>query len=130
MTADFDEARLRAYLADRLGAAEGFRLDRIAGGQSNPTYFVTWGKARMVLRKQPNGPILKGAHAVDREFRVQQALQPTGVPIARPILFEADAGILFRPPQNVIDEFPQYPVATTYDDLANEFRKASIREID
>ena len=46
------------------------------------------------------------------------------------MLGEADAGILFRPPQNVIDEFPQYPVATSYDDLAAEFRKASIREID
>jgi phosphoserine/homoserine phosphotransferase len=45
------------------------------------------------------------------------------------MLGEADAGILFRPPQNVIDEFPQYPVATSYDELAEEFRRASIREI-
>ncbi len=45
------------------------------------------------------------------------------------MLGEADAGILFRPPQNVIDEFPQYPVATGYDELAAEFRKASLREI-
>ncbi len=33
------------------------------------------------------------------------------------MLGEADAGILFRPPQNVIDEFPQYPVITKYDQL-------------
>ena len=33
------------------------------------------------------------------------------------MLQEADAGILFRPPQNVIDEFPQYPVTQTYDEL-------------
>jgi phosphoserine/homoserine phosphotransferase len=45
------------------------------------------------------------------------------------MLAEADAGILFRPPQNVIDEFPQFPVATTYDQLRTEFAKASLREI-
>jgi phosphoserine/homoserine phosphotransferase len=41
------------------------------------------------------------------------------------MLAEADAGILFRPPQNVIDEFPQFPVATTYDQLRAEFTRAS-----
>ena len=30
-------------------------LERIGGGQSNPTYFVDHGGARMVLRKKPNG---------------------------------------------------------------------------
>jgi len=33
------------------------------------------------------------------------------------MLEEADKGILFRPPQNVIDEFPQYPVVTGYDEV-------------
>lgn len=37
------------------------------------------------------------------------------------MLAEADAGILFRPPQNVIDEFPQFPVTTTYDELHAAF---------
>jgi phosphoserine/homoserine phosphotransferase len=41
------------------------------------------------------------------------------------MLSEADAGILFRPPQNVIDEFPQFPVTTTYDELRDAFSKAS-----
>jgi phosphoserine/homoserine phosphotransferase len=45
------------------------------------------------------------------------------------MLAEADAGILFRPPQNVIDEFPQYPVATSYDDLRAAFLEASNREL-
>ena len=31
----------------------------------------------------------------------------------------ADAGILFRPPDNVVEEFPQFPVTRTYD----EFKK-------
>ena len=41
------------------------------------------------------------------------------------MLGEADAGILFRPPDNVIAEFPQYPVATTYDALRLEFTAAA-----
>ncbi len=41
------------------------------------------------------------------------------------MLGEADAGILFRPPDNVIAEFPQYPVATTYDALRAEFTAAA-----
>ncbi|MDF2375440.1 MAG: bifunctional phosphoserine phosphatase/homoserine phosphotransferase ThrH [Verrucomicrobiales bacterium] len=40
------------------------------------------------------------------------------------MLSEADRGILFCPPQNVIDEFPQFPVATDYEMLKAEFLKA------
>ena len=45
------------------------------------------------------------------------------------MLAEADAGILFCPPQNVIDEFPQFPVATSYSALQAEFAKASLRDL-
>ncbi|MFZ1325578.1 MAG: bifunctional phosphoserine phosphatase/homoserine phosphotransferase ThrH [Candidatus Contendobacter sp.] len=45
------------------------------------------------------------------------------------MLAEADMGILFRPPQNVIDEFPQFPVARTFEDMREEFRKASLRAL-
>jgi phosphoserine/homoserine phosphotransferase len=45
------------------------------------------------------------------------------------MLAEANAGILFRPPQNVIDEFPQFPVSTTYAELRAEFAKASLRDV-
>jgi len=40
------------------------------------------------------------------------------------MLSEADAGILFRPPDNVIEEFPQFPVAHSYDELRSEFQRA------
>ena len=43
------------------------------------------------------------------------------------MLGEADAGILFKPPQNVIDDFPQFPVARGYDDLRREFEAAEKR---
>jgi phosphoserine / homoserine phosphotransferase len=40
------------------------------------------------------------------------------------MLAEADRGILFCPPQNVIKEFPQYPVAMDYEMLFDYFKKA------
>jgi len=45
------------------------------------------------------------------------------------MLGEADAGILFRPPSNVIAEFPQYPVASEYAELEALFVKASARNL-
>ncbi len=33
------------------------------------------------------------------------------------MLLKADVGILFRPPQNVIDDFPQLPVTNNYEEL-------------
>lgn len=37
------------------------------------------------------------------------------------MLKQAEAGILFCPPENVIKEFPQFPVAKNYDDLKRLF---------
>ncbi len=45
------------------------------------------------------------------------------------MLAEADAGILFHAPANVIAEFPQFPAVHTFDDLKREFIKASVREL-
>lgn len=40
------------------------------------------------------------------------------------MLTEADAGILFRPPDNVIEDFPQFPVTRSFEELRAEFAKA------
>ncbi len=45
------------------------------------------------------------------------------------MLSEAHAGILFHAPENVIAEFPQFPAVHTFDDLKQEFIKASAREL-
>ena len=45
------------------------------------------------------------------------------------MLAEADAGILFHAPQNVIDEFPQFPAVHSFDDLKREFIRASNRDL-
>jgi phosphoserine/homoserine phosphotransferase len=41
------------------------------------------------------------------------------------MLLEADAGILFRPPENVVREFPQLPVTRDYDALRAAFLRAA-----
>ncbi len=45
------------------------------------------------------------------------------------MLAEAEAGILFKSPQNVINEFPQFPAVHEYEDLKREFIKASNRPL-
>ena len=95
---DIDRQRLEDYLGRHFpepGAT--LALERIGGGQSNPTWFVDWGRRRLVLRKKPAGPILKGAHAVEREFRVMQALRHTAVPVPEVLRLEEDPAILGTP---------------------------------
>ncbi|MCI5074185.1 phosphotransferase family protein [Oricola sp.] len=96
---DFDLPAFERYLDRVFGAnpSGSIELQRIGGGQSNPTYIFAHGGRRMVLRKQPNGDILRGAHAVDREFRVLSALYGTDVPVPEPIRFEADPSVLGTP---------------------------------
>ncbi len=43
------------------------------------------------------------------------------------MLAEADAGILFRPPPNVVAEFPQFPVTRNYAQLRAAFLEAQQR---
>jgi len=45
------------------------------------------------------------------------------------MLAEADVGILFHAPDNVIAQFPQFPAVHTYDDLKKEFIKSSVRDL-
>ena len=45
------------------------------------------------------------------------------------MLAEADAGILFHAPDNVINDFPQFPAVQTFDDLKREFIRASNRDL-
>lgn len=92
----FDEAALERFLGLRI---EGFRgplsVRQFRGGQSNPTFLLAAGDgAQFVLRKQPSGPLLPSAHALDREFRVISALHAAGFPVARPVCLGDDSSIL------------------------------------
>jgi len=79
--ADFDVNILADYLGGVLGGQGALGLEKIPGGMSNPTYFLDFAGARYVLRKQPPGKLLPSAHAIDREFRVINALAGTDVPV-------------------------------------------------
>ncbi|MDO8777652.1 MAG: phosphotransferase family protein [Burkholderiaceae bacterium] len=73
-------------------------LQRIGGGQSNPTYFVTFDNRALVLRKQPGGGnLLPSAHAVDREYRVMTALANSEVPVPRTLLYCDDRSVVGTP---------------------------------
>jgi len=83
-TATLDEARLAAYLETCLPGFKGpLTARKFAGGQSNPTFLISYAGGECVLRRKPPGPVLKSAHAVDREFRVIAALAATVVPVPR-----------------------------------------------
>ena len=99
MTAEaFDPTRLDAYLRARIPALAGpLHLAPVAGGQSNPTFFVTTDSHRLVLRKQPPGPLLPSAHAVDREYRIVSALAGSGVPVPEALLFCDDRSVIGTP---------------------------------
>ena len=45
------------------------------------------------------------------------------------MLSEAEAGILYCPPDNVIQEFPQFPVTKNYTELGQAFARASERNL-
>lgn len=96
-----DATALRDWLSCHFPEDDGpdakLAFEPISGGQSNPTYFVTWGARRLVLRRKPAGPILPGAHAIEREFRVLRALEGTDVPVPRALVLEEDAEILGTP---------------------------------
>ena len=83
-TRDFDEHRLVAYLEAYLPGFRGpLSASKFPRGQSNPTFALETPAGRYVLRRKPPGTLLKSAHAVDREYRVLEALAETDVPVPR-----------------------------------------------
>jgi aminoglycoside phosphotransferase (APT) family kinase protein len=98
---EFDPARLHAFLHSALPGRVGgaMTLERISGGQSNPTFFLSYPDAgtRLVLRKKPPGPLLPSAHAVDREYRIMKALAGSTVPVPPVLLFHGEDDVVGTP---------------------------------
>ena len=91
----FDPAPLEAYLAARVPGFSGpLTVSQFKGGQSNPTYKLETPGRAYVLRRKPPGKLLPSAHAVDREFRVISALHAQGFPVAEPVLYCDDDGVV------------------------------------
>jgi len=82
-THKFDEAGLARYLAESglPDCAGGIEVQQFQGGQSNPTFALTAGSKRYVLRKKPPGKLLPSAHLIEREYRIMAALADTDVPV-------------------------------------------------
>ncbi|CAN5722617.1 phosphotransferase family protein [soil metagenome] len=89
------EGVLAAYLERHVEGFRGpLRATKFKGGQSNPTYLVDAVSGRYVLRRKPPGVLLPSAHAVDREFRVLQALQGSAVPVPRALHLCLDPSVI------------------------------------
>ncbi len=94
-TQTLDREAVAAYLRGRLpGFDSDFEVVKFETGQSNPTFMLKTKAGNYVLRRKPPGVLLKSAHAVDREFRVQKALAATDVPVAKMHLLCEDDEIL------------------------------------
>lgn len=93
---DLDAERLERYLERRVPGLRGpLQIDRLSGGQSNPTYRITCSDGRRyALRKKPAGKLLASAHAIEREYQVTRALHGTGFPVPEPHLLCEDTDVV------------------------------------
>lgn len=95
---DLDLPRLEAYLRNSLAIPRGtLQAHRLRGGQSNPTFALSAGEERYVLRKKPSGQLLPSAHAIEREYRIMSALAHTDVPVPRMLCMCTDSQVLGTP---------------------------------
>lgn len=95
-----DTHALASFMASSAVPGNGpiSRIRQFGHGQSNPTYHVTRESGHeLVLRKKPPGKILKGAHAVEREFAVIKALDAASFPVAKAHVLCEDDSIIGTP---------------------------------
>ena len=92
---DLPNAALATYLEDQVAGFRGpLKSSKFKSGQSNPTYLIEAASGRYVLRRKPPGQLLASAHAVDREYRVLQALHGSAVPVAAPLHLCRDESVI------------------------------------
>lgn len=95
----FDLGALQDYLQQHVDGFHGpVTAEQFKGGQSNPTFKISAGGQQYVLRTKP-GPaakLLPSAHAIDREYRVMDALSKAGFPAARQYTLCTDESVIGR----------------------------------
>ena len=95
MTVDFPIERLGPWLSKSIQPFEGsISAEKFSGGQSNPTYRISFGDTELVLRRKPFGDLLPSAHAIEREHRVLSALHPAGMAVPRPYALCTDESVI------------------------------------
>ncbi len=90
---------LSGYLHEHVRGFQGkLQIEQFKGGQSNPTFKLTSDKQCYVLRTKPApaAKLLPSAHAIDREFRVMDALSKAGFPAARQYVLCEDESVIGR----------------------------------
>lgn len=96
----FDTAALGAWLRAHVDGfpAGDIAVEQFKGGQSNPTFKLTVGDERYVLRTKPApaARLLPSAHAIDREYRVMDALHRAGFPAAKQVALCLDEAVIGR----------------------------------
>ena len=95
----FDTAALQKYMREHVDGFSGeLNVEQFKGGQSNPTFKLTTNGQSYVLRTKPapKAKLLASAHAIDREFRVMDALNKAGFPAAKQYTLCTDESIIGR----------------------------------
>ena len=95
----FDIGRLTSHLEQHLPDFRGpLDVQQFQGGQSNPTYLLTAGAAKYVMRSKPGAvaKLLPSAHAIEREFHVMRALASQGIPVPWTLLLVEDESVIGR----------------------------------
>jgi aminoglycoside phosphotransferase (APT) family kinase protein len=93
-----DPIRLSQYLENQIEDFRGpLSIRQFNGGQSNPTYQVETATGDYVLRRKPPGKLLPSAHAVEREFRIMQALGKVGFPVPNVLCLCEDVNVIGTP---------------------------------
>ncbi|XP_043757764.1 acyl-CoA dehydrogenase family member 10-like isoform X1 [Cervus elaphus] len=98
-TMEIPKDSLEKYLKDLLGTQPTGPLERLQfdHGQSNPTYYVKLATHQLILRKKPPGTLLPSAHAVEREFRMMEALVNAGAHVPKVCHLCEDSSIVGNP---------------------------------
>jgi aminoglycoside phosphotransferase (APT) family kinase protein len=95
----FDADALATWLSEHVGGFAGpLIVEQFAGGQSNPTFKLVTPSRGYVMRAKP-GPaakLLPSAHAIEREYRVMDALSNTDVPVAKMLALCEDEAVIGR----------------------------------
>ena len=95
----FDLGALESYLREHIDGFSGaLAIAQFKGGQSNPTFKLSAGDQHYVLRTKP-GPaakLLSSAHAIDREYKVMDALNKAGFPASKQYTLCTDESIIGR----------------------------------
>jgi aminoglycoside phosphotransferase (APT) family kinase protein len=98
----FDVAALTTWLRQTIPdfphTDESLQVEQFKGGQSNPTFKLSIGGQHYVMRCKP-GPaakLLPSAHAIEREYRVMDALHLAGLPAPRQYALCNDESVIGR----------------------------------